>query len=203
MPTMKDPPHPGGTIREDCIEAEGLITEAARALGVTRPTLSPRPQRPRRDLPRDGDPSRERPTPSSGCVSKRDLDQARVNGDPQGRALPAHSRGRRLLGTRVTNHCPAPRVGSQHREAWIRDALDLRGQGASIHPPATTGGRECGGPISNHLNTSSGAASSRRNEVANVHGSLSAPTHGAGEAMGSTHNPGRSNDTTICRDGDP
>ena len=41
MPMMKDPPHPGGTIREDCIEAEGLtVTEAARLLGVTRPTLS-------------------------------------------------------------------------------------------------------------------------------------------------------------------
>ena len=41
MPMMKDPPHPGGTIREDCIEAESLtVTEAARILGVTRPTLS-------------------------------------------------------------------------------------------------------------------------------------------------------------------
>lgn len=41
MPMMKDPPHPGGTIKEDCIEAEGLtVTEAARLLGVTRPTLS-------------------------------------------------------------------------------------------------------------------------------------------------------------------
>ncbi len=41
MPMMKDPPHPGGTIKEDCIEAEGLtVTEAARILGVTRPTLS-------------------------------------------------------------------------------------------------------------------------------------------------------------------
>ena len=41
MPMMKDPPHPGGTIRKDCIEAEGLtVTEAARILGVTRPTLS-------------------------------------------------------------------------------------------------------------------------------------------------------------------
>jgi addiction module HigA family antidote len=38
---MKDPPHPGGTIKEDCIEADGLtVTEAARLLGVTRPTLS-------------------------------------------------------------------------------------------------------------------------------------------------------------------
>ena len=41
MPMMKDPPHPGGTIKEDCIEAEGLtVTEVARILGVTRPTLS-------------------------------------------------------------------------------------------------------------------------------------------------------------------
>ena len=38
---MKDPPHPGGTIKEDCIDAGGLtVTEAARLLGVTRPTLS-------------------------------------------------------------------------------------------------------------------------------------------------------------------
>ncbi len=41
MAMIKDPPHPGGTIREDCIEAESLtVTEAARILGVTRPTLS-------------------------------------------------------------------------------------------------------------------------------------------------------------------
>ena len=41
MSMMKDPPHPGGTIKEDCIEAGGLtVTEAARLLGVTRPTLS-------------------------------------------------------------------------------------------------------------------------------------------------------------------
>ena len=41
MPMMKDPPHLGGTVKEDCIEAEGLtVTEVARLLGVTRPTLS-------------------------------------------------------------------------------------------------------------------------------------------------------------------
>ena len=39
--TMKNPPHPGGIVLRQCIEPSGLtITEAARALGVTRNTLS-------------------------------------------------------------------------------------------------------------------------------------------------------------------
>src|SRR6202046_5885540 len=39
--TMTNPPPPGGVILRQCIEPSGLtITEAAAALGVTRPTLS-------------------------------------------------------------------------------------------------------------------------------------------------------------------
>jgi addiction module HigA family antidote len=38
---MKNPPHPGGFVRRQCIEPSGLtITQAAAALGVTRTTLS-------------------------------------------------------------------------------------------------------------------------------------------------------------------
>jgi addiction module HigA family antidote len=38
---MKNPPHPGLSVRHDCIEPLGLtITEAARILGVTRQTLN-------------------------------------------------------------------------------------------------------------------------------------------------------------------
>ncbi len=38
---MKNPPHPGLSLRQNCIDAEGLtITEAARRLGVARHTLS-------------------------------------------------------------------------------------------------------------------------------------------------------------------
>ena len=38
---MKNPPHPGRVVRQDCIEALGLtVTEAARALGVTRQALN-------------------------------------------------------------------------------------------------------------------------------------------------------------------
>src|SRR5580704_4496730 len=38
---MKNPPHPGETIREDIIEALGLtVTRAADILGVRRATLS-------------------------------------------------------------------------------------------------------------------------------------------------------------------
>lgn len=38
---MKNPPHPGHSVRHDCIEPLGLsITEAARALGVSRKQLS-------------------------------------------------------------------------------------------------------------------------------------------------------------------
>ncbi|MGA2742833.1 MAG: HigA family addiction module antitoxin [Bryobacteraceae bacterium] len=39
--TMKNPPHPGIVVLQECIEPLGLtITDAARALGVTRNTLS-------------------------------------------------------------------------------------------------------------------------------------------------------------------
>jgi addiction module HigA family antidote len=38
---MKNPPHPGRVVLQECIEPLGLtITEAAEALGVTRVTLS-------------------------------------------------------------------------------------------------------------------------------------------------------------------
>jgi addiction module HigA family antidote len=38
---MKNPPHPGLSVRHDCIEPFGLtITEAAEILGVTRQTLN-------------------------------------------------------------------------------------------------------------------------------------------------------------------
>lgn len=37
---MRNPPHPGGIVK-DCIDDLGLsVTEAAKVLGVTRPTLS-------------------------------------------------------------------------------------------------------------------------------------------------------------------
>lgn len=38
---MKNPPHPGLTVRHDCLEPLGLtVTEGARALGVSRKALS-------------------------------------------------------------------------------------------------------------------------------------------------------------------
>jgi antitoxin HigA-1 len=38
---MKNPPHPGRIVRQDYVEPLGLtITEAAKALGVTRQTLN-------------------------------------------------------------------------------------------------------------------------------------------------------------------
>jgi addiction module HigA family antidote len=38
---MRNPPHPGGIIRRQCVEALGLsVTEAAEGLGVTRQALS-------------------------------------------------------------------------------------------------------------------------------------------------------------------
>lgn len=41
MNAMANPPHPGETVRLDCIEASGLtVTEAARRLGCSRPALS-------------------------------------------------------------------------------------------------------------------------------------------------------------------
>jgi antitoxin HigA-1 len=39
--TMKNPPHPGFSVRRDCIDELGLtITAAAEILGVTRQTLN-------------------------------------------------------------------------------------------------------------------------------------------------------------------
>ena len=41
MNAMANPSHPGEIIRFDCIEPSGLtVTEAARRLGCSRPTLS-------------------------------------------------------------------------------------------------------------------------------------------------------------------
>ena len=38
---MKNPPHPGRAVYDECIEPLGLtITEAAKALGITRNSLS-------------------------------------------------------------------------------------------------------------------------------------------------------------------
>ena len=38
---MRNPPRPGRSIRENCLDPLGLnVTEAARVLGVARPTLS-------------------------------------------------------------------------------------------------------------------------------------------------------------------
>ena len=38
---MKNPPHPGLTVRHDCLEPLGLtVTRAAQALGVTRQALN-------------------------------------------------------------------------------------------------------------------------------------------------------------------
>jgi antitoxin HigA-1 len=38
---MKNPPHPGVSVRHDCLEPLGLsVTEAARKLGVSRKQLS-------------------------------------------------------------------------------------------------------------------------------------------------------------------
>ena len=38
---MKNPPHPGLSVRSDCIEPLGLtVTEAAKVLGVTRQALN-------------------------------------------------------------------------------------------------------------------------------------------------------------------
>ena len=38
---MKNPPHPGRIVRQDCVEPLGLtVAEAARTLGVTRQALN-------------------------------------------------------------------------------------------------------------------------------------------------------------------
>ena len=39
--SMKNPPHPGGIVRRQCLEPLGLsVTTAARGLGITRQALS-------------------------------------------------------------------------------------------------------------------------------------------------------------------
>ena len=38
---MKDPPHPGRIVRQECLQPSGLrVTDAAKALGVSRNALS-------------------------------------------------------------------------------------------------------------------------------------------------------------------
>jgi len=89
---MKNPPHPGETLREDVLPALGLtVTEAAAQLGVTRAALSRVLNRPRRHFPHHG------PAPGSMAGSRErgradlwlsqqtafDLWQAREAGMPQ------------------------------------------------------------------------------------------------------------------------
>jgi antitoxin HigA-1 len=39
--SMKNPPHPGLSVRHDCLDPLGLsVTDAARALGITRQALN-------------------------------------------------------------------------------------------------------------------------------------------------------------------
>jgi addiction module HigA family antidote len=39
--SMRNPPHPGGIVRRQCLESLGLsVTDAAKGLGVTRQALS-------------------------------------------------------------------------------------------------------------------------------------------------------------------
>jgi len=55
-----DPPHPGRSIRENCLEPLSLsATEAARVLGVARHTLFSGSQRARGNLSGDGAPAGE------------------------------------------------------------------------------------------------------------------------------------------------
>ena len=52
---MSNPPHPGRSIRENCLDPLGLnVTEAAKALGVARPTPLAGSERPRGHLLGDG-----------------------------------------------------------------------------------------------------------------------------------------------------
>ena len=54
---MKDPPHPGETVRELCLEPTNLtITDAAKKLGVRSQAFLRFSQLQNRYLPRDGDP---------------------------------------------------------------------------------------------------------------------------------------------------
>jgi hypothetical protein len=61
---MKNPPHPGFSIKDACLDPLGLtVTEAAKVLGVARHTLSPS-----RPIAGNGDPPRE-----SRMVERRPL----------------------------------------------------------------------------------------------------------------------------------
>jgi plasmid maintenance system antidote protein VapI len=56
---IKNPPHPGHSIKDACLDPLGLsVTAGARVLGVARHTL-PCLERPSRDLGGDGHPARE------------------------------------------------------------------------------------------------------------------------------------------------
>ena len=53
--TMSNPPHPGRSIRENCLDPLGLnVTEAAKVLGVACSHPLAGSERPRGHLPGDG-----------------------------------------------------------------------------------------------------------------------------------------------------
>jgi plasmid maintenance system antidote protein VapI len=55
---MKNPPHPGLSVRYDCLEPLGLsVADGAEALGVTRQAMSNLVRGPGRDICGNGGPS--------------------------------------------------------------------------------------------------------------------------------------------------
>jgi antitoxin HigA-1 len=69
---MKKPPHPGLSVRHDCLEPLGLsVTEAAPRLGVSRKQRSDIVNAARASRG-DGDPTRRSVgAPTPGCASRR------------------------------------------------------------------------------------------------------------------------------------
>jgi len=111
-----DPPHPGRSIRENCLEPLSLsATEAARVLGVARHTLFSGSQRARGNLSGDGAPAGEGRLIECR-VRAATPDYLRSRADTQGperdpcSTIPAAARGVRppATGSRRRTFLPAP-----------------------------------------------------------------------------------------------
>ena len=114
MDAMANPPHPGETVRFDCIEASGLtITEAARQLATDALSHA---QRPRRNFRRHG--------ARSGAPG---LEHRRLLDAPPSCLRPRA--GAPLGGGRIASRAPASRKGVRPAECLTH------GPSASPHHP--------------------------------------------------------------------
>ncbi len=123
---MRNPPHPGGILRRQCLEPFGLsVTEAAKGLGVTRQALSDLLNGKAGRVGRHGDPPRQGVRVEPGDLA-RPADRLRSVAGALAPSIRSRSSGSRRLEreTDLTRAAEAFGAGGRaQREAQLADCL--------------------------------------------------------------------------------